>query len=119
MNYYVECIKKYVVFSGRARRKEYWMFVLFNCLIFTGIGIICGIVGTSVTFSANLANIYSLGMLLPGLAVSSRRLHDTDRSALWLLLGFVPFIGGIVLFIFMCLDSTPGENRFGPNPKGA
>ncbi len=114
MNYYIECWKKYVTFSGRARRKEYWMFVLFNILASIAVGVVDGILGTVM-----LGSLYSLAVLLPGLAVCVRRLHDTDRSGWWILISLIPIVGIIVLLVFMCLDSTPGENRFGPNPKGA
>ena len=113
MNYYIECWKKYVEFSGRARRKEYWMFILFNLIASIVAGVIDGVLGTMT-----IGYLYSLAVLLPSLAVSARRLHDTDRSGWWLLIGLIPILGWIVLLVFMCMDSTPGENRFGPNPKG-
>ena len=114
MNYYIECWKKYVEFSGRARRKEYWMFVLFNLIASIVAGVIDGLLGTRM-----IGSLYSLAVLLPGLAVCARRLHDTDRSGWWMLIALIPAVGIIVLLVFMCLDSTPGENRFGANPKGA
>ena len=114
MNWYIGCWKKYVEFSGRARRKEYWMFVLFNFLASIAAGIIDGILGTAVIYGA-----YSLAALLPGLAVCARRLHDTDRSGWWMLISLVPIVGIIVLLVFLCIDSKPGSNRFGANPKGA
>ena len=113
MNYYLDVLKKYAVFSGRARRKEYWMFFLFNIIIGFAIGLVEGFLGTM----GILAIMYTLGVLIPGLAVAVRRLHDTDRSGWWLLIAFVPIIGGIILLVFMVSDSQPGENRFGPNPK--
>jgi len=119
MNWYIEAIKKYAVFNGRARRKEYWLFSLVNLLIAFGCGFLDGMLGMAGSLGLGpIGGIYSLAMLLPGIAVSIRRLHDTDRSGWWLLLAFVPFIGGIVLLVFMVLDSTPGKNSFGPNPKG-
>ena len=116
MNWYLGVLKKYAVFGGRARRKEYWMFVLFNVLITLALGIVEGIVlpGSSV-----LPGLYSLAVLVPGLAVSVRRLHDTGRTGWWVLISLVPIIGAIVLLVFMVLDSQPGENAFGPNPKAA
>lgn len=114
MNYYIECWKKYVTFSGRARRKEYWMFVLFNILASVAAAVVDAILGTTGT----IGGLYSLAVLLPGLAVFIRRLHDTDRSGWWIFIGLIPIIGSIILLVFMCLDSKPGENRFGPNPKG-
>lgn len=119
MNYYLDVLKKYAVFEGRARRKEYWFFVLFNFLIGVGLGIIDNVIGLSGEGAAGglLSMIYTLAVLVPSIAVAVRRLHDTDHSGWWLLIGFVPLIGIIVLFIFMVLDSQPGDNRFGPNPK--
>lgn len=114
MNYYIECWKKYVEFSGRARRKEYWMFVLFNIIASFVAGVIDGVLGTVM-----IGSLYSLAALLPGLAACARRLHDTDRSGWWMLIALIPVVGIIVLLVFMCMDSTPGENRFGANPKGA
>jgi uncharacterized membrane protein YhaH (DUF805 family) len=115
MNWYIDVIKKYAVFDGRARRKEYWMFFLFNILIAIALGILEGIVGSP----GILGMIYALALLLPGIGVTIRRLHDTDRSGWWILIGFVPVVGAIVLLVFMCLDGTSGANQFGPDPKGA
>ena len=121
MNWYLQVLQKYAVFSGRARRMEYWMFVLFNILISIGLGIIDGIMGLTVGVVGIglLGTIYALAMIIPSIAVGVRRLHDTDRTGWWCLIGFVPLIGAIVLLIFFVLDSTPGSNRFGANPKGA
>jgi uncharacterized membrane protein YhaH (DUF805 family) len=118
MDWYLEVLKKYAVFSGRARRKEYWMFTLFNVLI----SIVLAIVDRVLGFGENggtgpLGALYSLAVLIPSLAVSVRRLHDTGRSGWWLLLGLVPCVGFIVLLIFMVQDSQPGANEYGPNPK--
>ena len=115
MNWYIGCWKKYVEFSGRARRREFWIFCLFNILAGIVACVLDGVLGTG----AMLNGAYSLAAFLPGLAVSIRRLHDTDRSGWWYLLAFLPIVGWIVLLVFACLDSTPGDNRFGPNPKGA
>lgn len=120
MNYYIDCItQKYCCFSGRARRKEYWMFVLFNVLAYLVIAIggavLAGV--TNIRAFASLGNIYNLAVLLPGLGVLFRRLHDTGKSGWWWLIGLVPVVGGIVLIVFCCTDSQPGENQYGPNPK--
>ena len=106
--------KKYVVFSGRSRCKEYWMFTLINIIIFIVIAAIEGFAGSP----GIIATIYYLAVLIPSLSVTIRRLHDTGRSAWWLLIGLIPFIGGII-FIILVLDSQPGENKYGPNPKAA
>lgn len=119
MNWYLEVLKKYAVFNGRARRKEYWLFFLFNIIICVVLGLIDGIIGTSgATGSIGLfGGLYLLAILIPGIAVSIRRLHDTGRSGWWVLIGLVPIIGGIVVLVLMVLDGTPGENQYGKNPK--
>jgi uncharacterized membrane protein YhaH (DUF805 family) len=119
MNWYLEALRKYAVFSGRARRKEYWFFTLFNVLISIILAFIDNMIGTfsSETGVGLLGGVYSLAVLVPGLAVSVRRLHDTDHSGWWLLIGLAPCVGVIVLFVFMVMDSTPGHNQYGPSPK--
>ena len=112
MDWYLGVLKKYVEFNGRARRTEYWMFLLINLAVSVGLMIVDGVLGTLF-----LGTLYSLGVLLPSLAVTVRRLHDTTRSGWWILIGFVPVIGLIVLIIFMAQDSKPGANEYGPNPK--
>ena len=113
MNWYMDVLKKYAVFNGRARRKEYWMFFLFNLIIFLVIGFVEGLFGSPGIIGV----LYSLAIFIPGIAVSVRRLHDTGRSGWWLLIGFIPLLGVIVLLVFMVLDSKPGENQYGANPK--
>ena len=121
MHWYLDVLKKYAVFNGRARRKEYWFFSLFNLIIIIVLGVIDGMTG-SYSASAGmglLGGIYMLAVLVPAIAVGIRRLHDTNRSGWWLLIVFVPLIGAIVLLVFMVLDSSPGENQYGANPKEA
>ena len=121
MNYFIDCLtKKYACFSGRARRQEYWMFVLFNIIACIIVSVISGVLVsvTNVTAFAYLGTIYSLAVLIPGFAVLFRRLHDIGKSGWWWLIGFIPLIGAIVLLVFCCLDSQPGDNQDGPNPKG-
>ncbi len=113
MNWYLDVLKKYAVFTGRARRKEFWMFALINFII----SIVLTYVETLVGGPGIVGMLYSLGVLIPGLAVSVRRLHDTSRSGWWLLVVLVPIIGPLVLLFFVVQDSKPGENQFGPNPK--
>ena len=120
MNWYLEALKKYAVFSGRARRKEYWYFMLFNLIVSIVLAVIDGMTGS---FSAEagvglLGGLYSMAVLIPGIAVSVRRLHDTDRSGWWLLIGLIPVIGAIVLLVFMVLEGQSGANQYGPSPKG-
>ncbi len=114
MNWYLDVLKKYVEFNGRARRKEYWFFMLFNVIISIVLGVIDGFIGMDIGI---LGAIYSLAVFLPSLAVTIRRLHDTDRSGWWVLIGLIPLVGGIVLLVFMCLDGNSGDNRFGADPK--
>ena len=121
MNWYLHVLKNYATFSGRARRKEYWMFFLFNVLISLGLGVLDVVAGTySVEYETGFfSGLYSLLVLIPGIAVGVRRLHDTNRSGWWILISLISIIGVLVLFVFMCLDSQPGTNRFGVNPKEA
>jgi len=114
MNWYLEVLKKYAVFSGRARRMEYWMFVLINFIIALVLGVIEGLLG--ITYSV-LSTLYSLAVLIPSLAVAVRRLHDTNRSGWWILINLIPVIGWIIFIVFAAQDSQPGTNQYGPNPK--
>lgn len=115
MNWYLEVLKKYAVFEGRARRKEYWMFFLFNFIIVFALGIIEELIGGPGLIST----LYLLAVLIPSIAVGVRRLHDIGRSGWWLLIGVIPLIGGIVLLVFFVKDSSAGPNQYGANPKGA
>ena len=121
MSWYLEALKKYAVFSGRSRRKEYWYFVLFNIIVSIVLGWIDALLGTRGSYAGAglLSGIYGLAVLIPTLAVTVRRLYDIDRSGWWILIGLVPLIGAIVLLVFALLDGTPDTNRYGPNPKGA
>jgi uncharacterized membrane protein YhaH (DUF805 family) len=108
-------LKNYAGFSGRARRTEYWMFALFNFIITA----VLDLIGMAVKLGTYLGLIYGLLVLIPGLAVGVRRLHDTGRSGWWLLIAIIPIIGAIILIVFMVMDSEPGDNKYGPNPKQA
>ncbi|HXZ54118.1 MAG TPA: DUF805 domain-containing protein [Burkholderiales bacterium] len=121
MNWFVVALKNYAVFSGRSRRSEYWYFVLFYLIIYVVLAFVDGIAGTfnSRSGAGLFTTIFALGLLIPSLSVSVRRLHDTDRSGWWLLIGLIPLIGVIVLIVFFAQDSGAGTNRFGPNPKAA
>lgn len=121
MNWYLEALIKYATFKGRARRKEYWLFTLFNFLILFILLIFDSLIGAQGV----LFILYFLATLLPNLAVTVRRLHDIGKSGWWILISIIPIIGGIVLVIFMCTDSqsgnsfddTTGRNQYGGNPK--
>ncbi|MET7569471.1 DUF805 domain-containing protein [Streptomyces sp. NPDC005492] len=112
MSWFIEALKKYAVFSGRARRKEYWMFGLFAAII---AAVLLGI-GIAIKFPA-LVGIFYLAILLPGLGVTVRRLHDTGRSGGWFFISLIPIAGPIIMLVFTCTDSQPGDNQYGPNPK--
>lgn len=116
MDWYLAVLRKYAVFSGRARRKEYWMFVLFNLIFMFAAFILDSILSGDRGYGF-IYTIYSLAVLLPGLAVSVRRLHDIGKSGWFILLGFIPIIGIIWLLVLMCLDGNTGDNMYGPNPK--
>jgi len=121
VSWYLRVLKMYAVFAGRARRKEYWMFCLFSGLVTLGLAFVdiaTGLVQESVG-TGLISGLYSLAVLLPGVAVSVRRLHDVGRSGWWLLVAFVPVIGAIVLFVFSVKDSVAGRNQYGANPKQA
>lgn len=119
MEWYLKALKNYVGFSGRSRRKEYWMFTLFNVIAAIIAMVLDNVLGlaSATTGYGPIYGLYFLAVLLPSLAVAIRRLHDTDRSGWWLLLGLIPLIGAIILIVWMATDGTVGDNRFGSNPK--
>lgn len=109
MQWYLDVLRKYAVFSGRAGRPEFWYFVLFNAII----EVVGEIIGARVGIVALLLALYGLAVLLPSIGVAIRRLHDVNRSGWWLLIGLVPIIGGIILIIWYASSGTPGPNRYG------
>jgi len=121
--------RRYFEFRGRSRRKEYWLFVLFQLLVslviaalfgnpgYERVGMFLGVSSTLSTTGAILQNLFALASFIPSLAVAVRRLHDQDRSGWLLLLVLIPFLGWFALIVLMCLDGTRGPNRFGPDPK--
>jgi uncharacterized membrane protein YhaH (DUF805 family) len=118
--------KKYADFQGRARRSEYWLFSLFCFIVGVVIGILRVATGGMEALESGRMDalgivnlLFSLAVLVPSLAVGFRRLHDTDRSAWWILIGLIPLLGWIVLIVFYLLPGTTGPNRFGPDPKGS
>ncbi|MFJ8860946.1 DUF805 domain-containing protein [Streptomyces sp. NPDC102451] len=112
MNWYLAVLKNYAGFSGRARRKEYWMFALFNFIA----AVVLGAIGLAIDSQVPYY-IYLLAVLIPSLAVAVRRLHDTGRSGWWILIAFVPLVGGIILLVFLCLEGAHEANEYGANPK--
>jgi uncharacterized membrane protein YhaH (DUF805 family) len=110
-------LRRYAEFSGRSRRKEYWFFTLFNFLVTFFLSITDVVLGLGAIDFGLLSGLYSLAVLIPSIAVTIRRLHDTGRSGWWLLIVLVPILGIIALLVFMMLDSDPGPNQYGMNPK--
>jgi uncharacterized membrane protein YhaH (DUF805 family) len=121
VSWYLEVLKKYAVFSGRARRMEFWYFVLFNLVVYIVLSLIDALLGTYniVSGVGLLSGIYSLAVLIPTLSLWVRRLHDIDRTGWWILINLIPLIGTIVLLVFALMPGTPGSNRYGPDPKQA
>lgn len=123
MNWYLKVLKQYVDFDGRARRKEYWMFVLFNMIIWVIMFALSMITAMSGAMAiapvmSILLGLYYLGIILPSIAVTVRRLHDQDKPGSWFFISFIPLIGGIWMLVLMCTEGTAGPNRYGPDPKG-
>jgi len=111
MNWYINVLKKYAVFAGRARRTEYWMFFLFNFIISFVLGFLQGLSsGSAGPKILILTNIYTLAVLIPSIAVAVRRMHDTDHNGWWA-------IFPIVNLVIACQEGTKGDNRFGSDPK--
>lgn len=120
MNWFLQALKKYAVFSGRARRKEYWFFVLFYLLIAIPLTIVDAMVfGMSESGIGILSAIFMLGMLIPSIAVAIRRLHDTNRSGWWVLVSLIPFVGPFILLYFMIKAGDSGSNNYGDDPIAA
>lgn len=120
-------LKRYADFSGRSRRKEYWMFTLMVMVVYLAISLVFGLgdpvdsIGEAA--GAGIGALIILGVALaffiPGLAVTVRRFHDQDKTGWLAALGLIPFVGGLILLVFMCLEGTRGPNRYGPDPKEA
>ncbi|MDD1793107.1 DUF805 domain-containing protein [Enterovibrio sp. ZSDZ42] len=112
MSYFLLALKNFAVFSGRARRKEYWMFILFYLIFSIALTIVDQILG-----SVFLSLIFSLVLLIPSISLTARRLHDTGRSGWWQLIVLIPLVGAIVMLVFLVQDSHE-DNIYGANPKG-
>lgn len=106
--------QNYCNFSGRSSRSEYWWYVLFTAIIGCGVSFIFS--GNQTTMSI-ISGIVNLVLLLPGLGLCVRRLHDTNRSGWWILIGFIPVVGWILLIVWFCQDSQRGSNQYGPEPN--
>jgi uncharacterized membrane protein YhaH (DUF805 family) len=119
MEYYFSVLKNYAVFSGRARRKEYWMFTLMNIVVLM---ILVASDAFTSAFDTGygvgyLTIFYSLAILIPSLAVTIRRLHDTGRSGWWYFIGLVPVVGSIAMLVFTLQEGNIGSNEYGQDPK--
>lgn len=113
MEWYLKVLRQYADFSGRARRKEYWMFVFMNLLISFLISTIdYWLFGMTI-----ISSIYVIAVIIPSIAVAVRRIQDTGRNGFWVLVAFVPLIGTIWVLILLLQDSEPNSNAYGPNPK--
>jgi uncharacterized membrane protein YhaH (DUF805 family) len=119
MKWYITALKKYAVFSGRARRREYWMFLIFNTIFATVATVLDSVLGTDIEELGYgiIYVLYALAVLLPGLAVTVRRLHDVGKSGWWIFINLVPVIGFFWFLGLLLTDSQPGINKYGPNPK--
>ena len=123
MNWYLKCLKQYIDFWGRARRKEYWMFTLWNVVIIMFLAALAAI-GTEIGSDSFVSYIpmvlyllYGLFILIPSFTVSVRRLHDIGKSGWWILIGLIPVIGSIILLVWYCTEGQRCENEWGPDPK--
>jgi uncharacterized membrane protein YhaH (DUF805 family) len=119
MNWFLEALKKYAVFSGRSRRKEYWMFTLFYLIFAVAAAILDNLLGMAVEDIGYgpLYGLFVIAMLIPSLAVSVRRLHDVGKSGWMILIALIPIVGGIWLLVLLVSDSDEGANKYGPSPK--
>ena len=119
MNWYLQVLKKYAEFNGRARRKEYWMFALFNIIFLIAAMIIDNIAGTTIGVLPDglFYFVYALAVFIPGLAVGVRRLHDVGKSGWFYLIILIPIVGAIWLLVLFCTDGVVGQNEYGINPK--
>ena len=119
MKWYFAVLSKYAVLNGRASRTEYWMFTLLSVIIVFVLAVINVSAGIfPETEQPVLVSLYGLATVIPSTAVTVRRLHDTGRSGWWYLIVLIPIIGSIVYLVWTVQDSHPGENKYGPNPKG-
>ena len=113
MDYYKLAFQRFSDFSGRSRRSEYWYFVLFNMLVAIGLFLVDSMIwGYPILYF-----LYAVAVIVPSIAVAVRRMHDIGKSGWWLLITFVPFVGGIILLVFLATDGIPGPNQWGNNPK--
>mgnify|MGYP006288351715 CR=1 FL=1 len=121
MSWFLAVLRQYATLRGRARRKEYWMYLLVYVGLYILLMLVDALTGTFDLESERglLSGLFMLGTVVPSIAVAVRRLHDIDRSGWWLLLGLVPLVGQIVLLYFLIQEGDEGDNTYGPDPKAA
>lgn len=117
MEWYLTVLKNYATFSGRARRKEYWFFILINALVYLTLYLFDYLLGTLSDGVGLFSMLYNVGVIIPTFAVTVRRLHDTSRSAWWMLLYLVPIVGPVVILYFTAQNGDTEENQFGAPVK--
>ena len=113
-NYIDVLTHRYATFSGRAARREYWMFALWNIIVAILISILDTFIGSTIPYW-----VYFLVIIIPSIALGVRRLHDTGHSGWWMFIGLIPLLGGLIILFWLIKDSMVGDNAYGPNPKGA
>ena len=123
IGYWVGCYRKFATFQGRARRAEYWWFTLFSVIVYLVLGALGYLLDTAVESGGVVPGVvimvYLLAAILPSLAVTTRRLHDAGMTGWFQLLGFIPFVGGIIVLVLTVLPGNPGDNQYGPDPRQA
>jgi uncharacterized membrane protein YhaH (DUF805 family) len=119
VDYALMPLKRYADFSGRSRRSEYWFFILMNIVVYAVLGGLWAMMRNNALGSIfmGILVLYGLAMFIPSLACQIRRFHDQDKSGWFALLNFIPYLGGLIVLVFMFLEGTKGDNKFGPDPK--
>lgn len=117
MNWFLKVLKQYLDFSGRARRKEYWMFALFTLIFMIVAAVLDNVLGIAFYGTGPIYMIYSLVVLIPSLAVLVRRLHDIGKSGAWFFISFIPIVGAIWMLVLLIKAGDAGDNKYGPDPK--
>lgn len=120
MDWMLMPLRKYADFSGRSRRKEYWMFLLGVVIAAIVLSVVENVLGLAGMFGpyGPLTTLLMLGVLIPSIACQVRRFHDQDKSGWFVLIGLIPFVGGLIVLVFMLMEGTRGPNQYGPDPKG-
>lgn len=119
MNWFIKALKQYADFKGRARRKEFWLFILFYFIFYVLAVVLDNVLGITIDYMyvGPVTSMLSLVMIIPNLSVTVRRLHDIGKSGWFIFIGLIPVIGSIWLLVLMFKNSQSGTNEYGPNPK--